>query len=89
MEEQIQVGYIEEYPVLYNPKKRHIFCKNTTVDFDLMYKIIFSNTASFRIESSQLSVVKLGNTVSLGCLSSSLDNVKNILKTIKKLDGKR
>lgn len=87
MEEQIHVGQIEEFPVLYNPIKRHIFCKNTTIDFDTIDRIIFSDMSSFRIESSQLSIVKLGNTVSLGCLSTSLDNVKTILKTIKRLNG--
>lgn len=86
MSDKVIVGSIEGYPVEYNPKKRHVFCKNTTINFDVIYNIIFSDTASYRIEASQLSVVKLGNTVSLGCLSSSLDNVKNILKTIKRLD---
>lgn len=77
------VGEIEGYPVLYNPDKRHVFCKNTTVDFDVMVKIIQSNTASHRIESSKLSITKLGNTVTLGCLTTTLSNIRNIINQIK------
>ena len=85
MEDKITVGEIEGHPVIYNPKKNHVFCKNTTIDFDLIKKIINSNTAHHRIEASKLSIFKLGSTVTLGCLTTSLENIKNIIKTIDKL----
>lgn len=85
MEDKITVGEIEGYPVTYNPNKNHVFCKNTTVDFDLMKKVINSDTAHHRIEASKLSIFKLGSTVTLGCLTTSLENIENIIKTIDKL----
>ena len=85
MKDQIVVGEIEGYPVLYNPSKRHVFCKNTTINVDVIFRIMNSNTAHHRIESSKLSVFKFENTVNFGCLTTTQENVKNILKKIKKL----
>lgn len=82
MEDKIEVGKIQGYPVLYIPSRRLLFCKNTIVPLDKMKEVLRSNTAKHRIERSNLSITKFGGTIELGCLTTTIDNLKSIEKYI-------
>lgn len=88
--DQIIVGKIEDYDVLYLPEKDIVFCKNTTIPYKTLKYILFEQKID-RIElKKNLMFYSDQNIISFGCLTTSLENCKEINKNIKKYkNGKR
>ena len=84
--DKIEVGRIEDYPVIYVPEKKLVFCKNTIVPLDEMKKILHSGTSKHRIERANLPITKFANTIELGCLTTTISNLKEIEKQIDNYD---
>lgn len=82
------VGTIEGYDVVYVPEKDVVFCKNTSVKYPIMEKIIRSSMCRERVEEKNLTVIKNEHWVTLGCLNTTLDNCKAIMKTINNIKTK-
>ena len=83
-----KVGIIEDNDVLYIIKKELIFCKNTTVPYDYMRKALFINKVDKTQLKHDLELVKDGNSISLGCLTTTMENCEEIYKNIKKIRKK-
>ena len=82
--EQIVVGEIEGYDVLYIPERDIVFCKNTTIPYKVLKRILFEDTVD-RVElKKDLMFYSNKNNISLGCLTTTLENCKLINKNIKK-----
>ena len=81
--EQIVVGEIEGYDVLYIPERDIVFCKNTTIPYKVLKRILFEDTVD-RVElKKDLMFYSNKNSISFGCLTTTLENCKLINKNIK------
>lgn len=85
MENKVQVGIVENYPVYYIPEKDIIFCKNTAVKYDLLKRLYDNPFTHNRIEEKSLDIVKDEFLVRFGCLNTDKENCQKIIKIIKKL----
>lgn len=79
----VKVGEIEGWPVLYNPEKQRLFCKNTSISLDAIEQMLKSPLSRERNEEKNLTVIKMDNVVHLSCLTTTTDNISNIRKSIK------
>lgn len=79
----VKVGEIEGWPVLYNPEKQRLFCKNTSISLDVIEEMLKSPLSRERNEEKNLTVIKMDNVVHLSCLTTTTDNISNIRKSIK------
>ena len=79
----VKVGEIEGWPVLYNPEKQRLFCKNTSISLDIIEQMLKSPLSRERNEEKNLTVIKMNNVVHLSCLTTTTDNISNIRKSIK------
>lgn len=82
--EECKVGEIQGHDVIYIPSKDVIFCKNTSVKFSVIEKIIRSNLERSEIPEKNLTIIKDNGIVSLGCLTTTMTNCLNIRKRVKK-----
>lgn len=80
----VKVGKIGIYDVLYIPEKDIIFCKNTTIKYPLIRKIIKSSLDRTEIPEKELVIIKDSNIIHLGCLTTTLENCENISREIRK-----
>lgn len=80
-----KVGNIEGYDVVYCSEKDLLFCKNTTVKFPEVSRIILGDNEIGSIPEKNLIVTKNGNSVSLGCLTASLEECHNIIQRVNKI----
>lgn len=80
----VKVGKIGIYDVLYIPEKDIIFCKNTTIKYPLIRKIIKSSLDRTEIPEKELVIIKDNNIIHLGCLTTTLENCENISREIRK-----
>ena len=84
------VGSIEGYDVIYIPEKDVIFCKNTTIPYKQMRYILFEQRTDRVQLKKDLMFYLDKNIVTLGCLTTTLENCEYINKNIKKIkNGKR
>lgn len=85
----VQVGEIEGWPVLYNPEKQRLFCKNTSISLDIIEQMLKSPLSRERNEEKNLTVIKMNNVVHLSCLTTTTANISNIRKSIKDYERNR
>lgn len=86
--EKIIVGKIEHHDVLYLPEKDLVYCKNTVFPYKLMEEhLIKSSLDKIKIKEDFV-ITKHGNSIKLSCLNTTLNNIKNINKNIKKWQKK-
>lgn len=83
--EKIQIGDIEDYPVLYLPEKDLIFCKNTIVPVNVILDAFNSGIDRVEYKEKNLIMYFFKNEITLGCLKTSTENFRDMIKTIKKL----
>ena len=82
---KIEVGFIEEYPVLYLPDKDLIFCKNTVVPVNVMLDAFNSGIDRVEYKEKNLIMYFLKSEITLGCLKTSPENFREIVKTVKRI----
>lgn len=82
---QYKVGKISGYDVIYVPERNQIFCKNTAVNFSIIEKIIRGSTMRETIPEKDLTITKDMGIVTLGCLTTTMENCLNIRKQVYKL----
>lgn len=82
---QHKVGSIEGYDVIYIPERNQIFCKNTAVDYSLIERIVKGNTVRNTIPEKSLTITKNMGIVTLGCLTTTMENCLNIRRNVHKL----
>ena len=82
---QHKVGQISGYDVIYVPERNQIFCKNTAVNFSIIEKIIRGSTMKETIPEKDLTITKDMGIVTLGCLTTTMENCLNIRKQVHKL----
>lgn len=78
------VGKIEGFDVLYIPEKDVLFCKNTTVPYKHMKQLLIDREVDRAEIKNEMMATIDSNIVTLGCLTTSLENCENINKEIKK-----
>lgn len=80
------VGKIQGYDVIYIPERDMLFCKNTSISYPLMEKIIVrdSNQRTY-VEKKQLQITKDNGAISLGCLMTTKSNCLKIRDNVKKV----
>lgn len=83
--EECKVGEIQGHDVIYIPSKDVIFCKNTSIKFSIIEKIIRSNLERYKIPEKNLTIIKDNGIVHLGCLTTTMENCLNIRRRISKL----
>lgn len=76
------VGNIQEYDVIYVPEKRILFCKNTAVPYDLLKEAVYGDMDRYNIPQKNLVIRKSGEIIEFGCLTTTIENAKNILTSI-------
>ncbi len=81
----VKVGEIQNHDVLYIPEKDVIFCKNTTLRFPLIERIIRGSMERTSIPEKELVIIKDNNIVHLGCLTTTMQNCLEIRKQVNKL----
>ena len=79
------VGTIEGYDVIYIEQRDTIYCKNTAVPFKVIERIIKGNMDRDEIPEKNLVITKDNGTVSLGCLTTTMENCLNIRRSIYKI----
>lgn len=82
---QYKVGEIQGYDVIYIPERNQIFCKNTAVNFSTMEKIIRGSTMRETIPEKDLTITKDMGIVTLGCLTTTMENCLSIRRKVNKL----
>ena len=81
----VKVGEIQGYDVIYVPEKDVIFCKNTTLSFPLIERIVRGSMDRTSIPEKELVIIKDDNIVHLGCLTTTMENCLEIRKQVNKL----
>lgn len=76
------VGNIQGYDVIYVPEKRILFCKNTAVPYDLLKNAVYGDMDRYNIPQKNLVIRKSGEIIEFGCLTTTIENAKNILINI-------
>lgn len=84
----MEVGEIQGHEVIYIPERDQIFCKNTVVSFPLIERIIRGNTMRETIPEKNLVITKESGIVTLGCLTTTMENCLNIRRNVNKLKSK-
>lgn len=79
------VGEINGYDVVYIPERDVIFCKNTTLSFPLIERIIRGKQERTNIPEKNLTVIIDNGVVNLGCLSTTVENCLSIRQEVNKL----
>ena len=76
------VRNIQGYDVIYVPERRILFCKNTAVPYDLLKKAVYGDMDRYNIPQKNLVIRKSGEIIEFGCLTTTIENAKNILTSI-------
>lgn len=79
------VGNIQGYDVIYLPERNQIFCKNTAVNFSTIERIIRGSTMRETIPEKDLTITKDMGIVTLGCLTTTMENCLSIRRKVNKL----
>ena len=82
---EYKVGEINGNDVIYIPEKDIIFCKNTAVKFPIIERIIRGRNDKGEIPEKNLTVIKDGGIVHLGCLTTTMENCLDIRRSVNKL----
>ena len=82
---QFVVGSIDGHDVVYVPEKDVIFCKNTTLSYPLIERIVRSADSREKIPEKKLTIDKDGDFIKLGCLYTTIGNCMEIRNQVKKL----
>lgn len=82
---QYKVGEIQNYDVIYIPERNQIFCKNTAVNFPIIKRIIRGSTMRETIPEKDLTITKDMGIVTLGCLTTTMENCLDIMRKVNKL----
>lgn len=82
------VGKIQNYDVIYVPERNQIFCKNTAINYSLIERIIRGSTMRETIPEKDLTITKNMGTVTLGCLTTTMENCLAIKRQVNKLKFK-
>lgn len=85
------VGKIEGHDVIYVPEKDILFCKNTTMPYQVMKAALLDNPIDRMELKKDLTMTVNEGIVQLACLTTNIENVKEINKNIKQIkkDGRR
>lgn len=79
---RIIVGIIQGNEVIYIPEKDTLFCKNTAVPYEIIEKKLYSRNNRESIEEKTLSIIKEDNLITLGCLTTTKENIDKIKKKV-------
>lgn len=82
---QYKVGEIQNYDVIYIPERNQIFCKNTAVNFPVIERVIRGSTMRETIPEKDLTITKNMGIVTLGCLTTTMENCLDIMRKVNKL----
>ena len=82
---QHKVGEIQGYDVIYVPERNQIFCKNTAVNFSTIERIIRGSTMREIIPEKDLTITKDMGIITLGCLTTTMENCLSIRRNVNKL----
>lgn len=83
------VGTIEGYDVIYVEERDALYCKNTAVPFKVIEKIIKGNLDRDEIPEKNLVITKDNGTVSLGCLTTTMENCLDIRRSVYKIKNNK
>ena len=76
------VGNIQGHDVIYVPERRILFCKNTAVPYDLLKEAVYSDVDRYNIPQKNLVIRKSSEIIEFGCLTTTIENAKNILTNV-------
>lgn len=80
------VGSIEDHDVIYVSEKDILFCKNTSVPYNKMRGVLIDREYDrCEIKNDLIATISDTGMVSLGCLTTTLENCIEINKEIKKI----
>lgn len=82
------VGIIDGYDVIYVPEKDIVFCKNTSVHFPVMERILRSDLDRSYISEKDLTITKDRELITLGCLTTTKENCNKIVSVIRRIKSK-
>lgn len=83
------VGNIEGYDVVYVDDRDTLFCKNTTMPYQVMKRLVQSSIDRQPLKAD-LVYHRDGFLITLGCLTTTMEHCNEIIKIvtqINKLDG--
>ena len=83
---EIIVGKIQDHDVIYVPEKDILFCKNTTMPYSVMCAALIDAPVDRLELKSDLVMTKSDNgIVQMACLTTNMENIREINKQIKKV----
>lgn len=83
------VGTIEGYDVIYIEERDALYCKNTAVPFKVIERIIKGSMDRDEIPEKNLVITKDNGTVSLGCLTTTMENCLDIRRSVYKIKNNK
>ena len=87
---EIIVGKIQDHDVIYIPEKDILFCKNTTMPYSVMRAaLIESPVDRLELKSDLIMTQSDNGIIQLACLTTNIENIKEINKQIKKVKNGR
>lgn len=82
--EQIHVGEIEGYIVLYLPERDSVFCKNTVLSLHLVERALREPSDRMHLKAG-LELIKAAEFLTFGCLTTTKTNARAILSKINNI----
>ena len=80
------VGKIQDHDVIYVPEKDILFCKNTTMPYSVMrLALIDSPVDRLELKSDLVMTRGENGVIQMACLTTNIENIKEINKQIKKI----
>lgn len=76
------VGNIQGYDIIYIPEKDILFCKNTAVPYNLLKEAVYGGLERYNIPQKNLVIRKNKGIIEFGCLTTTIENAKEILANI-------
>lgn len=83
------VGTIGGYDVIYVEERDSLYCKNTAVKFPVIERIIKGSLNRDEIPEKNLTITKDNGTVTLGCLTTTMENCLAIRRSVLKIKNNK
>ena len=84
--EKCLVGQIQDYDVFYLPERDLVFCKNTVIPYPQLKEVLLDKSLSkYEFKEDIIMTRATSDIIQLACLTTNIENIKQINNQIKKI----
>ena len=89
--EKVIVGKIQAHDVYYLPERDLVFCKNTVIPYTKLKEVLLENPVDkYAFKEDIIMTRATENVIQFACLTTNIENIKEINNQIKKIrNGRR